>query len=590
MFEFQHPEYLWLLTLVLLLGFIFFLSNKYRWKVTLRFVSQNLIEKLAPETGSGKRIVKQILLLLSSSFLILALANPQVGTRLEEIKREGIDLFVAIDVSLSMKAEDIRPSRLEKAKRDVSVLLKKLAGDRVGLIVFAGEAFVQFPLTADYSAADLFISAVDVDVVPTPGTMIAAAIEKALSSFSKDLPTQKAIVVVSDGENTEGEIENSIEMAKKMGVKVFTIGMGTLEGGPIPINDSKGNRIDYKRDRAGSIVLTRLDERTLEELAARTGASYKRATSGGNEINDIYKELTTIEKTEFGVKQITGYESQFQYPLALAIFFLIMEFLLSERKGKMLKQIKRMVPFRSVTILIFLFVPLLVSAQTVRSHISEGNEAYEQKRYGDAEAEYKKAQSRDPRSLEARFNLGDAYYKQDRYDEALRAFSEAGMNTKNPHEQAASFHNIGNALLKSGKIEESIEAYKQALRRNPTDDDTRYNLQYARELLKQQQQSKDKNQQQQEKDRDKEEKENQKKDQQQNQDQREEEKQQQKNQQTQQDEQQAREEQAKAAQQKHQIPKEQAEQILQALRNNEKELQKQLRKREGVRVKVEKDW
>lgn len=590
MLEFQHPEYLWLLTLVLLLGLIFFLSNQYRRKVTIRFISQNLLEKLAPDIGSGKRIAKQLLLLLSISFLILALANPQVGTRLEEIKREGIDLFVAMDVSLSMKAEDIRPSRLEKAKRDVSVLLKKLAGDRVGLIVFAGEAFVQFPLTADYSAADLFISAVDVDVVPTPGTIIAAAIEKALSSFSKDLPTQKAIIIVSDGENTEGEMDNAIEKAKEMGVKVFTIGMGTLEGGPIPIHDSKGNRIDYKRDRGGSIVLTRLDERTLEDLAARTGASYNRATSGGNEINDIYKELTAIEKTEFGVKQITGYESQFQYPLALAILFLIMEVLLSERKGKMLKQIKKMIPFRSAAMLLFLLVPFLVSAQTVRSHVSKGNEAYEQKRYGDAEAEYKKAQSKDPKSLEARFNLGDAYYKQDRHDEALRAFSEAGANTKIPHEQAASFHNVGNALLKSGKIEESIDAYKEALRRNPSDDDTRYNLQYARELLKQQQQSKDKNQQQQEKDRDKEEKKNQKKDQQQNQNQKEEEKQQRKNQQTQQDEQQARDEQAKAAQQKHQIPKEQAEQILQALRNNEKELQKQLRKREGVRIKVEKDW
>ena len=542
-----------------------------------RFVSETLIPQLAPEASLAMRILKQM---LAIACLILAVANPQVGTRLEEVKREGIDLFVVLDVSLSMKTEDIRPSRLEKAKLDVSELLRKLSGDRVGMVVFAGDAFVQFPLTADYAAADLFLSAIDVDAVPVPGTMIGSGIEVALKSFTKDVPTQKAIVVVSDGENTEGDVMGAVEDAKKAGVRVYSVGMGTPEGGPIPILNQNGVRVDYKRDQSGSIVLSKLDETMLQQIASTTGGSYHRATSGGNEIDDIFKELASLEKVEFGTKQITGYETRYQYPLAFAILFLIIEVMLSEKRTKLAIWFKKLLP-AAVTVFLLAFLSACANAQTVRSHISEGNRVYNKSKYTDAEVEYKKALEKNPKSKEAQFNLGNSYYKQQRYDEAMREYGNSGVSMKSPEERATTYYNAGNSLYQSDKYQDAINAYKQSLRLNPNDEDTRYNLQMARAKLAQQQQ--------QQKQQNKDQKQDQKKDQQ-KQNQQQNQQNQQQNQQQQKQEEAKQDQTRQQIQKKNQMPKQEADRILDAMRNNEKEVQKNLRKREAVHVKVEKDW
>jgi tetratricopeptide (TPR) repeat protein len=574
MLRFEHPEYLWFLILVLALGAGFFFMNRRRKEQLRKFIGDNLIAQLAPDASLAMRMFKQLLVLLAFACLILAIANPQVGTRLEEVKREGIDLFVALDVSLSMKSEDIRPSRLDKAKRDVSELLRKLSGDRVGMIVFAGDAFVQFPLTADYAAADLFLSAIDVDAVPVPGTMIGSAIEVALKSFSKDMPTQKAIVVVSDGENTEGDVMGAVEDAKKAGVRIYSVGMGTTEGGPIPINNQYGDRIDFKRNQSGSIVLSKMDETMLQQIASITGGTYHRATSGGNEIGDIFKELCSLEKVEFGTKQVTGYETRYQYPLIAAILFLIIELMISARRGKLVDKLKKLLPAATVILFIITFSGSL-TAQTVRSHISEGNQVYKKGHFTDAEVEYKKALEKNPKSKEAQFNLGNSYYKQQRFDEALKEYGNTGSEMKSPEERAETYYNLGNTLYSSNKFQEAVEAYKRSLKLNPNDDDTRYNLQMARTKLKQQEQQKQ------------DKKQDQKQDQQQ--DQKKDQQQQNQKQNQQQKQEQQKQEQAQP-QKKNQMPKQEADRILEALRNNEKEIQKNLRKRESVRVKVEKDW
>ena len=584
MLRFEHPEYLWFLLLIPALSAGYFFLNMWQRKQLRRFVGETLIPQLAPEASLAMRIVKQTLVTLACACLILAVANPQVGTRLEEVKRNGIDLFVALDVSLSMKSEDIRPNRLEKAKRDVSELLRKLSGDRVGMVVFAGDAFVQFPLTSDYTAADLFLSAIDVDAVPVPGTMIGSAIEVALKSFSKDVPTQKAIVVVSDGENTEGDVMGAVEDAKKAGVRVYCVGMGTPEGGPIPVLNQSGIRVDYKRDHSGSIVLSKLDETMLQQIAATTGASYHRATSGGNEIDDIFKELASLEKVEFGTKQITGYETQYQYPLACAILFLIIEIMLSERRTKVAVWLKKLLP-TVVTVLLLGVVSGSVTAQTVRSYISKGNREYDKNKYTDAEVEYKKALEKNPKSKEAQFNLGNSYYKQQRFDEAMREYGNSGGSMKSPEDRAEAYYNTGNSFYQSNKYQEAVDAYKQSLRLNPNDEDTRYNLQMARAKLAQQQQQKQQN---------KDQKQDQKKDQQkqnQQQNQQQDQKQNQKQDQQQQKEEEAKQDQTRQQiQNKNQMPKQEADRILDAMRNNEKDVQKKLRKREAVHVKVEKDW
>ncbi|HTP14050.1 MAG TPA: VWA domain-containing protein [Bacteroidota bacterium] len=581
MLRFANPTYLWFLLAVPAIAALFVLLHFFGRRRLRRFVSDPLLNQLAPDLSHGKRAWKKSFVLASLACLILTAADPQVGTRLEEIKREGIDLFVVLDVSLSMKAEDIKPSRLEKAKRDISSLLKKLTGDRVGLIVFAGDAFVQFPLTADYSAADLFLSAVDVDAVPIPGTMIGSAIKLALKSFETDLPTQKAIVVVSDGENTEGDVMGAIEDAKQAHVRVYTVGTGTLDGSPIPIYNDQGQQVDYKRDGSGSIVLTKLDETMLQQVAESTGGTYRRATSGGNEIDDIYKELESIGKTEFGVKQISGYESRYQYPLAFAIFFLILEVVLSERRGKLMIMLKRLIPIAGVILLVTMVTGPTADAQTLRSTIRDGNRAYEKGKYSDAEVEYKKALQQDAKSHQGLFNLGDALYKQQRYDEAMREYNNAAVATKSPESKASSYYNLGNSFFRANKFPESIEAYKQALRTNPDDEDARYNLQLAIDRMKQQQQNK--NQQKNQKDQ-------QQQNQQQNQDQKQNQNQNQQQQQQQPQNQSAKQDQTRTQQTKNQMPKEEADRILEALRNSEKQIQKELRKRPAARVHVEKDW
>jgi len=575
--QFGNPEFLWGLLSVPALAAGFYALHRYRRALRGRFVSHDLFRFLSPDASGIKRVLKEVCILLAVALLVLTLANPQVGTRLEEVKREGIDLFVAIDVSLSMKAEDIRPNRLEKAKRDVSNLLQRLEGDRVGLIVFAGEAYVQFPLTIDYSAADLFISAVDVEAVPTPGTVIGQAIKLAMKSYRQEDPTQKAMIIVSDGENTEGDIAGPVEEASKAGIKIFTIGMGTPEGGPIPLYDARGNRTDFKRDRDSKVVLTKLDETTLQQIAAATGGAYLRATSGGNEIEDVFDELASIEKTEFESMRVAGFESQYQYTLALAIFFLLIEFLLSERRGRVIERLRKLLPVSGLTCIMVIFAGTSdLRGQTIRSLVEEGNQAYENSNYGDAEAQYKKALEEKPELKEATFNLGDAYYKQQRYDQALQSFQTFGASTEETRDQAASWHNVGNTLFKSGKLKESIEAYKQALRLNPGDDETRYNLEMAKRRLQEQQQQ----QQQQQNKQDQNQQQDQKNDQQQ---------QDQQNQQNQQDQNRQQQPQPQNAQQ-NKLPKEQADRILEALRNDEKEIQKQIRKREAAKVRVLKDW
>jgi tetratricopeptide (TPR) repeat protein len=589
MLRFAHPLYLWALLAIPVIAVAYFFLHYRRKQLMREFVSEPLVAQLAPDASTAKRTVKQVLLLLSLACLIVAAANPQVGTRLEEVKREGIDLFIALDVSLSMKAEDIRPSRLDKAKRDVSDLLRKLQGDRVGLVVFAGEAFVQFPLTADYSAADLFINAVDVEAVPVPGTMIGSAIEVALKSFRKDLPTQKAIVVVSDGENTEGDITGAVEKARKEGVRVFAIGMGTPEGSPIPIYGANGERTDYKHDRAGTIVLTKLDESALQQIALSTGGSYRRATNAGNEIDEIHKELAALQKTEMGSLQVTGFEDQFQYPLTLGILLLVVELLLSERRGRFLTRLMRVLPTARTLPLLLLLFAASAWGQTVRSHIATGNDAYGKAKYADAEAEYMKALAKDTSSREAQFNLGNAYYKQQRSDEAQRMYSHRVTASKAPADKEMAYYNLGNTFFKSNKLEESIESYKRSLRLDPSDEEARYNYLLAKDRLKKQQDQKkqDKQNKQDKQDQNQQNKQDQQqnKDQQQNQD-----KQDQKNQQQQPQQQQAKPDQTNQQQQKNQMPKQQAERILEALRNNEKEIQKQLRKRAASRIIIEKDW
>lgn len=338
-FRFAHSDYLYLLYLIPVLIFIFWLTQRKNRKILEDFASAKMRSILMPYYSRVKTFVKFGILSFSIVLLIFTLANPQVGSKIEEVKQAGIDVYILLDVSNSMQAEDIKPNRLQKAKYEISKLINRLRGDRIGLIVFAGQAFVQFPLTTDYSAADLFLSAVDNSTVPQQGTAISLAIELALQSFKHDEETKKAIIIITDGEDHEGNLKESVENAVKQGVVIYTIGMGSPTGSPIPVYNSAGMQIDFKKDNQGNVVLTKLDEATLQEIAQLGNGAYYRSTTTSDELNSIYNDLSKLETTEFGTTRITDYEDRYYYFLIPALILLLAELFISNKKSQLFRKL-----------------------------------------------------------------------------------------------------------------------------------------------------------------------------------------------------------------------------------------------------------
>jgi Ca-activated chloride channel family protein len=340
MFRFANPEYLNLLYLIPLFVFVFWYLGRNRKKILQVFADKDLHKTLFPSDSNLKRWSKFVVILLALTCLVFAAANPQVGTKLQEVKQTGIDVFILLDVSNSMMAEDIKPSRLEKAKYQISNLINKLRGDRIGLIIFAGQAYIQIPLTTDYSAANLFLSAVDVNSVPSQGTAIASAIKLATASFDS-LATDKVIISITDGEDHEGDVIYAVEDATSKGIKLYTIGLGSPGGVPIPMYNRNGQLVGFKKDQAGNTVLTKLDEQTLKEIAISGNGKYFRGSNYEDYLDQIYSELSELEQAEFGVKKVTDYEDRFYYFLIPAIILLILEFFISDKKSPLYARINK---------------------------------------------------------------------------------------------------------------------------------------------------------------------------------------------------------------------------------------------------------
>jgi Ca-activated chloride channel family protein len=334
-----RPELWWLFLLGPVMFLFFWISIWSKNRRLDRFGDSSLLSSLVTELSSVNTGIKYILWRLAAGFLVLALINPQLGSKMAEAKVKGIDIIVALDVSNSMMAEDLSPNRLVAANRAISKMLEKLQGDRVGIIVFAGQAFVQLPITSDYSAGKLFLSTIDTDVVPVQGTDIGAAIDLSMSSFSEDSPAQKAIVVITDGENHEADAVVAAQEAAKEGIRVFTIGMGSPDGTPIP--QYNGNtRTGFKKDQEGNIVVTKLNEQMLREIAKAGNGAYIRASNAEVGLEPLLAELNQIEKTDMGSVAYAEYEDRFQIFLALALACLVLEFFLGNQKGRVAKRLK----------------------------------------------------------------------------------------------------------------------------------------------------------------------------------------------------------------------------------------------------------
>ena len=560
MIRFAYPVYLYgLITIPLLIG-LYLWSAYSRKRILRRFSNPAILQQLIPGATRYKRGLKLFLITTAFALLIIALANPQIGTKLEKVKRQGVDILIALDVSNSMNAEDFKPSRLENAKRQISLMLDRLENDRIGLIVFAGTSYLQLPLTTDYGAARLFLSTIDTDIVPVQGTAIGSAIRLAVKSFVQGEKKFRVIIVISDGENHEDDAIEAAKDAADDGVFVHTIGMGSPSGIPIP-EYRNGVVVGFKKDLDGNVVITKLDEATLQQIASAGKGKYVRATSSQNEMEALFREVQSMEKKDFGANVFTDFEDRFQYPLGAALFLLLLDLIISERKSTWSGKWKWSTLLGRAAVIFFLLTSLNAFAESERSLIKQGNTRYNKKEFADSEASYRKALEKKKELREGVFNLGDAMYKQGRFSEAADQFRLAASNAPDATSRASAYHNLGNAMLKEKKLQESIEAYKQGLKLNPSDQDTKYNLEYARRLLQQQQQQKqpkDNKQDQQKKQDQKEPKQDQKQQQQQS--------------------------------KKDQISKQDAERILEALKNEEKNVRKKLQKKPAAKVKVDKDW
>jgi Ca-activated chloride channel family protein len=337
-FRFENSLFLYGLALIPLMVFIFLLVLKWRRKSLNKIAEAGLQSIVLPQLSKSKVVWRFIFWCLAMAFLVIAIANPQFGTKLEEAKREGIDIMIALDVSNSMKAQDLAPNRLENAKQSIGRLINNLNEDRIGIIVFAGQSYVQLPITTDYSSAKLFLESISCDMIPTQGTAIGAAIDLAVESFDPKSPAAKAIIVITDGENHEDDAVKSAETAAEKGMTVHTIGMGSEAGVPLPIV-SNGNIVGYRKDNEGNTVVSKLNTALLKEIAAAGKGIFVQAGRSQSALSVVKDELNKMEKKEYASKRYTDYEGRFQFFLAAAIFLLISESLLSERKSKFLQKL-----------------------------------------------------------------------------------------------------------------------------------------------------------------------------------------------------------------------------------------------------------
>ncbi len=330
MFRFANTEFLYLLLLVPLLTGVFIYSVRERRKRMARFGDPETLAQLTPDVSPRRIRLKFELLMLAVSCMVVALAHPQLGSKLKEVQREGIEIMLAIDVSNSMLAEDFEPNRLERTKYAVNRLLDGIEEDKIGVIVFAGDAYVQLPITSDYVAARNFVAQISPNMVSKQGTAIGAAIDLAANSFSSQSGDSRVVVLITDGENHEDNALNAAEAAAAKEISIYTIGMGTPEGAPIEIDG------DFIRDEEGEIVVSKLDEETLQKIALQTGGAYIRATNQSVGLNEIITKINSTVKAKFEAQVYEEYSESYQYFAAAALVFLLLSMLVMSRRNRLL--------------------------------------------------------------------------------------------------------------------------------------------------------------------------------------------------------------------------------------------------------------
>jgi Ca-activated chloride channel family protein len=339
MIQLDEKIYFYLLFIIPVLIVLFVLLQIWKKRIQNKFAEHSLLKRLTPNKSSFKSTLKLIMFLLGLSFLCLGLVNPKIGTKLETVKREGVDIVFAVDVSKSMLAEDIAPNRLEKAKRLVSEIINQLASDRIGIIAYAGQAFPQLPITTDYGAAKMFLQSMNTDMLTSQGTAIDQAIELATTYYDDEDQTNRVLFVISDGEDhSEGTTLGAVEDATEMGIKVFTIGVGLPKGAPIPIKRN-GVVESLKKDSKGEVVITKLNEEVLMDIAEDGNGEYINGSNTEAAVEYIKEQLNQMDKKEFEAKQFAEYKDQYQWFLGAGLLFLFLDIFVLDRKTQWLKKL-----------------------------------------------------------------------------------------------------------------------------------------------------------------------------------------------------------------------------------------------------------
>ncbi len=500
MLHFQYIGYLFAFAAIPIIILLYFMVIRWKKKAAKKIGDPALVKQLTINYSSKKFILKFILFSVAFALCVVAVAGLVIPDGTQKVNRKGIDIMFALDVSKSMLAQDIKPNRLERAKQVITKIINNSPDDRIGLVVFAGRAYLQMPMTIDHAAARMYLSSASPDDIPTQGTVISQALKMSGAAFNPKDKTYKAIILLSDGEDHDKDALKVVKQLTGDGIMINTIGIGSIQGAPI--TDPETN--SYKIDENGIMVISKLNEQELSDIATKGNGIYQHYSSTDEVASNIKTKLSGIGETVISDKSFDSFRQFFQYFLAIAFMFLIIEFFISEKK-KMRKKV-------TVTGLSILLLCNYSFAQDTKNVIIKGNEAYKNNDFDKAEVFYGEAQKLDEKNTTASYNIGNVFYRKEKTDEAVNAFDNTINNSKENTIKQKAFYNKGVAYQKANKLPECILAYKNALLLNPADEDARQNLERALMEQKKQEDKKDKKDKKQDPKKDQDKKDQQKKD------------------------------------------------------------------------------
>jgi Ca-activated chloride channel family protein len=472
MFEFESPYY-FILLLLIPIGIV--AQNSYvKWQIEKQaaFGEQQAMEKLLMRASKIKSRIKFMLQIMAVFFIVLALVNPKLGSKVETVPAKGVEIVFAIDVSKSMLCTDIQPNRLEKSKQIITQIINSIGSDRIGIVAYAGSAYPVLPMTTDYELAKMFTQSMSTDIISSQGTAIESAIQTSVDFF--DNPNSgKAIILLSDGEDHENTSFDVSKVTKEKNVKIITVGIGTSNGGTIEFVDELGFQ-QVKKDKNGQVVTTKLNEEVLQKIASETNGTYCNDTQISKVVATIKSALASVKQQEFKAQQLAQKQSQFQWFLGIAFVLLLLEFFITNQKFKGF-HIKNWFQNKQINLVFLLF---FASATAFSQENKTVNFQQNEKQLRVIKAKEKTLKQ------QAEYNLGNTIYKNKKYIEAITNYKNAAQTAKNIAQKHKAFHNLGNAYMQDKNYKSAVESYKNALKANAKDEKTRYNLALAKKLLK----------------------------------------------------------------------------------------------------------